>query len=373
MKSDNLKNYILGQIQAGKDKNAITEQLSSVGWSEEDIDSAYAKALVENGVPIPESAKQKLGAKRASTVDTILSLFSFILLGTVIFSLGALWFAVINYYFPDSLDNTRYSYYRHFSDTIHYAISALIISYPLYYLSVKIWFKRFREEENKKESRLTKWVTYLVLLAVSITIVGDLITIVYTFLQGEISTRFFLKALVVLFIAGLTLGFYYLERKKVQYHQDISRRTFQSFGYALTTFVTIGIVLGFLASGSPATERMRTFDEKRADDLYQIANCIQNYANQYQSLPASLSELSNMNGGYCNLVDPEKNTPYEYKIISNLTPIRNNLMEGKVQLCANFALDTTREKQGVSYKQKWYTHRAGRDCDTENITVRLKR
>lgn len=374
MEPNNIVAYVLERVRAGASKEAVQEQLLAVGWSEDEVEATYAEALVAIGVPVPEEGARGGYAKRSSTVEIVLNFFSFILLGVVVIALGTLYFAVINKFFPDPLMD-QYSY-RGVSDAVHYAIAALVIGFPLYYASVRLWFKKFRQDETKMESKLTKWVTYLVLLAASVTIVGDLITAVYTFLQGELTARFFLKALTVLVIAGAIFGFYFLERKKVQYRKDIPRRMFQIFGWVLSGIVLIGIVLGFVVAGSPATERMRGFDEQRAGDLSSLANCISQYTQQYERLPATLTELENESRfSYCAYErDPETMVAYEYSVVTPVHKTTASVAEAEFELCATFSLAADGETYTSGYyydarDSKWARHEAGRDCDRETVAI----
>jgi hypothetical protein len=213
-----------------------------------------------------------------------------------------------------------------------------------------------------------------VLLAASITIVGDLITVLYRFLQGETSPRFFLKALTVLVIAGAVFGFYFLERKKIQYKQDIPRSTFQLFGGVLAGFVVIGIMLGFVVAGSPSTERNRTFDAQRASHLSQLASCINDYAAQYHQLPESIDVLGKTSYSYCaESRDPETDEPYVYEVTKPMSTSKTGLIQGEFKLCATFALpagdDDTTRPMGYYSTDKWNIHGSGYECDVESVSV----
>jgi len=377
MEPQTMATYVTEKVRAGASKKDIQEQLTSVGWTEDDASSAYAQALVALGVPVPEKGGRGLSAKKTSTVETVLNLFSFILLGIITTALGTLYFNVINYFFPDPLSALSYYSQASVNSAIHYATAALIIGFPLFVLALRMWFQKFREDENKVESGLTKWVTYLVLLASAVTVVGDLIAVLYTFLQGEISARFFLKGLTVLVIAGAIFGFYFLERRKVQYKSAIPRKTFRTFGWSLLGFIVAGIVLGFMATGTPQTERMRTFDTRRSDDLSSLASCVDDFTRQFERLPSELSELERTSSlSYCaNVRDPETNDFYEYSIISPLAKdLTTGVYTGEIELCANFALpsDTAVVKGGytVANTSKWYMHAAGHYCFMETITYK---
>lgn len=374
MEQQALQQHIEGRVRAGVGKEAIKEQLTAVGWSEDECDRAYAAALVATGVPTP--ASEVRGVRGASTFDIVLNFFSFILLGMVTAALGTLYFEVVNNYFPDKLATTYVYTYSGVVDVdqVYYAIAALIVAYPAYYLVMRLWFRRFREDEAKTESRLTKWLTYLVLLIASVTIVGDLVSILTTFLRGELTVRFFLNSFIVFAIAGMIFGFYFLERKKVQYKQDIPRRTFQLFGYTLTGIVVCGIALGFLVAGSPNEARMRGFDAQRANALSGIAQCVHSYANEFNRLPDALSDLGRSSEyayAYCSLEDPETGAPYEYRVVKPLT-FTGGVFEGEVELCAVFSSLAGDENDSAYWSSdtKWHTHGAGRSCDIEAVSVR---
>jgi len=367
--------YVTDLVRRGLPRAQIKDQLMAVGWSENDADAAYSRALVNSGAPVPSEAMQTTFGKKSSAMEITLNLFSFVLLGIVATALGTLFYQIINKYFPDPLVTSYYS--RGVStDAIHYSIAALIIGFPIYYFSMRMWFRGFQSDEGKMETRLTKWITYIVLLAASIVIVGDLVTTVFTLLQGEISARFFLKALTIFAISGSIFGFYFLERRKVQYRRPISRNVFKSFGTAVSVVVIIGIILGFIAGGSPATERKRGLDNQRENSLSSISNCVENYARQFKRLPKSLSELQNSASfSYCaNEKDPETGKPFEYRIVTESKTIGTN-REGEFELCATFSLQSEEDISGLSpvyygaRNGKWNVHKAGRDCDTVIVVL----
>ena len=373
MDQTKLATFVADRLKNGMKAEDIKQNMLLVGWSEEEAGAALVAGLVSSGVPSPE--RVRLGQGRlTSTVEVILNLFSFILLGTVAWALGDLYYQIINKYFPDLL-NVGYGYSDVTTSTIHYAIATLIIAFPIYVLTVRMWFTRYREDEAKVESKLTKWLTYLVLLVTAITIVGDLIAALFYFLQGEVTMRFFLKALTILIISGLIFGFYYLERKKIQYKNDIPQRTFHLFGWAVTALILLAIIIGFFAGGSPATERKRGFDQQRASDLNSLTSCIGNYASEHKALPDSLEKLVQTSSySYCaNLKDPEMGTPYEYRIVNPSTTV-GQVLEGTFELCANFSLDAAQENlQNNTYNYypangKWAKHTAGHSCNTEVVT-----
>lgn len=374
-----LTGFVVDRLRVGIPQSEVKQNLIAVGWTDDAADEAIMEGLLTLGAPTPKMGTRTMARKSSSTLDVVLNFFSFILLAIVATALGVLYYQIINKWFPDPLV-ARYGYGSGSFSTMsaQYAIAALIVAFPCYVLVVKMWFKRFREGAERAESKLTKWLTYLVLLVTSVTIIGDLITAIFYFLQGELTARFFLKALTILVIAGTIFGFYVLERRLVQYGQDIPRRVFQNFGWAITAFVGVGVVLGFLASGSPKTERMRTFDSQRSNDLAQLAGCINNFAFERKRLPDSIADLeSSSNYQYCasQVTDPETGEAYSYRIVEG-TAASSVIREARYELCATFAFTSTKDnlnERGANYAypldNKWGVHEAGRSCDIETAVI----
>jgi hypothetical protein len=362
-------------VRAGLSKAEIKEELLAVGWSEEEADEAYRDGLVALGIPLPSEGNRPTLAKKSSTVDVVVNFFSFIILGIVATALGTLYFQVINESFPDPLAAMARGGEWYTTRAIHHAIASLIIAFPLYYAAMRIWFSKFRDDEGRTESRLSKWLTYLVLLVAAVTIVGDLIAVLFKLLQGEISARFLLKALTIFVIAGIIFGFYFLERKKIQYRKDIPRATFQYFGWTVTAIVVIGIFLGFWAAGSPDTARKRAFDIERARNLGELSRCIERYAQDLGQLPAALDQLrkSSRYAACANSMrDPETRRQYEYRIVTP-SRVEGPARVGEFELCATFSLASMGPDEEMgSYDNRyaiWNEHDVGRSCDT--VTVQL--
>ncbi len=366
-----LAEYVQRRVTQGLSKAAIKEELLAVGWSEEEADAAYRDGLVALGIPIPSAGNRPSLVRQSSTVDVVVNFFSFILLCIVATALGTLYFQVINQYFPDRLAALGGSGDWGRTSAIHYAIASLVIGFPLYAGAMRIWFRKFREEEGRTESRLTKWLTYIVLLIASVTIVGDLITVLYKLLQGEVTARFFLKALVILVIAGLIFSFYYLERRKIQYGKAIPAATFCYLGWTTAGLVAAGIVVGFLAAGSPETARKRAFDIERERDLSRLSSCIERYARDLGQLPSSLDELKR-SSKYSNcsiyMADPETKKQYEYRIVTS-SRSQGDAKVGEFELCATFSLASEGPDREIREAHKrlvgiWGEHGAGRSCNT---------
>lgn len=300
--------------------------------------------------------------QKSSMAEIFIHFMSFILLGIIATSTGILYFQVINRYFPDILSTTYQNFQAsiYSASVINYSIASLIIGFPIFLWAIWFWFRSFQNLPEKKESKLSKWLTYIVLLIAGGTIIGDLITVVYNFLQGEYSSRFFLKALAILIIAGVIFGFYFFERKKNQYKKEAPSNFFSSVGFFSALLVISAIILGFVAGGTPFEARQRNFDFQRTSALQELSTCVGSFAYDNERLPQSLDELkSNTRYGYCaSIADSETQKPYNYKVVS-LT---------EFELCGEFTLSNLNEAQNIGYYGKWEKHDKGRMCETQSVT-----
>ena len=61
---------------------------------------------------------------------------------------------------------------------------------------------------------MRRWLTYLTLFLAAVVLVGDMITLVYNVLGGELTVRFVLKVLVAALIAGSIFGWYLVDLRR---------------------------------------------------------------------------------------------------------------------------------------------------------------
>lgn len=270
----------------------------------------------------------------------------------------------VNYFFKDVLDQ-RYYYEAGFSGPIRFAVASLIIVFPVFMLISWFLNKVYKKEAAVRESKIRKWLIYLTLFVASLVIIGDLIFVINTFLGGEITIRFILKALSVLVVAGVIFG-YYLD--------DVRRNTPSSmaryFAWGTSTVVLILVVGAFFIVGSPMKARLAQLDQRRINDLQGIQYQVVNFWQKKEQLPSTLSELQDPISGYVVPNDPETNQPYEYQI--------KNQGDLVFELCATFNLEsqitgTSRSVPvvpGGEFSQNW-EHASGHTCFERKIDREL--
>lgn len=115
--------------------------------------------------------------------------------------------------------------------------------------------------------------------------------------------------------------------------------------------IVASVIGGIALLDSPAQERLRRLDERRVDDLHQLAYGVDIYWTREGSLPASLAELSEQERIARDLADPATGQPYEYRVLGDRT----------FELCAVFARDTGTDGRDIP-DRSFRLHGPGRQC-----------
>ena len=90
----------------------------------------------------------------------------------------------------------------------------IIVAFPIFIWLSLVTRRAILRAPEKKSSKIRKWLTYLTLFVAAGIIIGDLITLIYNMLGGELTLRFMLKVLTVLTIAGTIFGYYLWDLRK---------------------------------------------------------------------------------------------------------------------------------------------------------------
>ena len=151
-------------------------------------------------------ATQKTQTK-SSPKDVFLNLLIIITLYASATSYLALLWQYINILVPDKLENRwdLFSYYA----SARWAIAVLVVAFPTYVFTS--WFvnRQYRVHPEARKIRTRKWLVYFTLFVTALVMLSDFTSLIYNFLQGDLTTRFVLKIFVIFFVSGVTF-FYYL-------------------------------------------------------------------------------------------------------------------------------------------------------------------
>lgn len=257
--------------------------------------------------------------------DVFLYLLSIITLIVSAISFGVLVFQYINIYFPDLLNDYYFSPSSYYG-SIRQALAALIVIFPVY-----VWVSRFLKKDidenpEKRELKIRKWLLYLTVFVAALVIIGDLVTLINTFLNGELTKRFILKILAIFFIAGSIFSYYFSELRELRTRGKEVLDWVGVYKWVVVVVVILAIGFGFYVAGSPQNQRTVRFDERRTQDLSSLQNQVVNYWQKKNELPKTLDQMANDILGITIPRDPKTGAPYEYKVVGSL----------KFELCAMF-------------------------------------
>lgn len=292
---------------------------------------------------------------KTSAKDFFINLGAIIALGFFVVNLINLLFTIINKAFPLTTGFSDYGSY-----SISFPVASLIIFFPVYILLMWLLEKNYFIEPEKRNIGIRKWLTYITLFISGFVLAGDLVTVLYFFIDGQdITIGFILKVLSVLIIA-LAIFFYYI--------YDVLGKTnnvFRKVWMIGSTLVIIAcIIWGFSVLGSPRTQQLLKYDQQKVIDLQNIQNSIENFYSKKGTLPKDFTELSTLNY-YINQIDSQTQKPYEY-IKTGVTTYN---------LCAEFNKASNEKGSTLNPIYEYgiisLVHPAGHYCFSETINSNI--
>ncbi|MGE0594411.1 MAG: DUF5671 domain-containing protein [Vicinamibacterales bacterium] len=191
--------FVRDALAHGQSREAIGRALVAAGWADDQVRAAQAAfAPVEFPIPVPRP-KVRLEAR-----DAFFYLLLFSTLFIVAFNFGSLVFDLIDRLVPDPASGPA----RADASGLRWSVSSLIVALPVYLSLTRYVQRGLRLDPVKRASAVRRWLTYLTLFIAAGVLLGDLMSLVYRVLGGELTTRFVLKTLTVGGIAGVVFGHY---------------------------------------------------------------------------------------------------------------------------------------------------------------------
>lgn len=272
-------------------------------------------------------------------------------------SSGMIIFQIINKNIVDVLEQFRG---RYSPDQMKFAISALLISAPIFYVTARQIYKNLFSGALGKDSGVRKWLTYFVIFVSSVVMLGWLIATVNSFLDGELTAKFILKAMTAIAIAASIFTFYLydIKREEVVGKKD---KVMQMYFFGSLAVVIAVFTASLFFVESPAETRNRKQDNVIISKFNQIDSAIDTYYNDYNKLPKSLGALV-ADIAYLtdkDIKDQITDKKFEYKIIADRT----------YELCADFKTNNKDEENDYKYEyvDKRWLHDAGYQCLSQKV------
>lgn len=270
-------------------------------------------------------------------------------------------FQFINLALPDPLD-----YAQGVRDSIRWGAAMLTILFPVFAFTTRFLHRDLMSYPDKAEYRIRKWLLYFTVFVAALLIIGDLITLLYNFLNGDMTIRFLFKILSVGLVAGLVFGYELWDVRRTDFQATSGNR---AISWSLAGVVLVVVIVGFYLSGSPFEQRRIRFDQQRLSDLQQIQYQVIDYWVAKQALPAALTDVQSPLTGFVLPSDPSTHEAYGYEKLGTF----------KFSLCAIFdATSESASKNRDTYPVKqgdmdFWDHGTGKVCFERTIDPDLYR
>ncbi len=324
-----LVEFVKSALALGESRARIAEVLKKAGWPADQVEDALG-AFADVDFPAPVPKPKAYGSAR----EAFLLIVYFSLLGMVATQVGGLAFAWIDRYFADELTASSYGY-QWATSGMRWSIASLLVGYPIFlFLGWRLAAKK-RRDPDRRRSRVRAWLTYVTLIFAAGALIGDLVAVVYQFLEGGLTTRFAAKAGVVGVISAAILWNFSREAERTSGGVDLA-------GQALALLSTLAVIAlvgwAFTVVRSPTAARERVSDETRVTNLIamtRLADCHLTYFGaltaDFPSMHAALTELGGRQpiAGGCTEpypYDPSTGADYRYRLLASDT----------YELCATF-------------------------------------
>jgi len=195
-----LDTFVRDALLRGVDRTSVQNALLNAGWTREQTQGALdAYADLDFPVPVPKPRPQ------LSARDAFFYLVLFTALYLSAYHLGSLLFDLINRAWPDP---AMQNYWGSPEESMRWSIASILIAFPVFLFVSRQLGRELRKNPVKRLSATRRWLTYVTLFLAAGFLIGDLITLVYHALGGELTIRFGLKVIVAGSISGTIFGYY---------------------------------------------------------------------------------------------------------------------------------------------------------------------
>ena len=209
--NEQLSQFVDHAREKGLDYATIRQLLLSAGWKDRDIGEVLCARDLELPIPNPSGAvattdvvrsKRRSGSvwpRRAR--DAFFHLLTFGSLFTWATSLILLFFTYLDFAYPDPAWRMSQARIDEAFSIIRAQLAIVIVAFPIFMV---LWHYLLRDAQRDLEraSGIRRWLCYLAIFVGALTLSGDVITLVYLALEGQLTIRLVLKTLVLFFISG---------------------------------------------------------------------------------------------------------------------------------------------------------------------------
>jgi membrane protein YqaA with SNARE-associated domain len=353
---DHLIAFVRDCLARGIARSDIARELTAAGWSDREVTLAL-DAFAESALPLPVPRKRVSSSPR----DAFLHLVALTALYNAAFAVGAVLFYLINRWLPLPIDRDFF-----WKGTLRWAAAMLLVALPILMIAHRTIARDAARNPIARLAPVYRFLAYLTLLVTALVMAGDLVCVVISFLNGDATPRFLLKAITVLAIAGGVYLWYASELRREESLTGGAGRALPPPPPWRNTLARAGggaavacLVAALALLGNPLYARRLRLDESRVQDLRTIQQAVESYHDRHGELPASLDDLRTDPGTFVgSLADPVTAEPYGFRRTGDRT----------YEMTATFDLPSPGEAEQPAWNRDgFFAH--GQGSKTFTVTV----
>ncbi|MGD0073268.1 MAG: DUF5671 domain-containing protein [Candidatus Binataceae bacterium] len=281
--------------------------------------------------------------------DLFLHLFATIMLYASVWELLSMLFHFCDLAFPDSASEGWGSP----QDSIRFAVATLVFAFPAYLWSASFVARDLAADPTKVKIWTVRCPFYLTIFLAGLTLVGDLIDLLYYLLRDEVTAPFILKVLAVLVVTGAVFVYYLNETRLAP---DKFLEIARPFAITATIVVAVCVIAGIVVVGPMVHPWFSRADERRIRDLKVLEGRVTAYWKERKELPDNLLSLADPRDSN----DPATSGRYEY----------SRMGAREFELCAQFLTASPGHPENAyqHYETSWnWEHGSGNCCFRRKI------
>jgi hypothetical protein len=201
--NDELLGFVKDALARRVPRSDIEQALVGAGWDAPQVSVALG-GFAELDFPIPVPRPRPYWSAR----EAFLYLILFSTLYVSAYHAGSLLFDIIDRMFPDPAAPNAARLLAFAADRIRWSIASLVVALPVFLYVSALTNRETATDSSKRDSKVRRWLTYLTMFLAATILIGDVITLIYNALGGEVTIRFVLKVLTVGGIGGATFAYY---------------------------------------------------------------------------------------------------------------------------------------------------------------------
>lgn len=257
-----LLGYVRDALKSGRSREDIRAALLAAEWTETEADAALASwSDDEAGSPVPRPARS-MAAKEAFFYALL-----FVAFGMVAGNTLSLFFGQANFWLPERGD----FYSRYAVHGLRWSMAALIVFTPAFWFLNRFDDRATGKDTARKHGTMRRWLSSIAMFVAVAALLGDALYLIYTYLNGHMTTRFLAKSGTVALLAWVVLAYFRQDRRITGINRKIPS------AWVLSGLAVLSLVLSFMTIGGPAQGQKERRDQLKLSDMrnlaYDIARC----------------------------------------------------------------------------------------------------